>query len=42
MVIIMLLYQWISKKFSNEKIPFVPYIVETKKNKKNLKKNLKT
>ncbi len=32
--------QWISKKFSNEKIPFVPYIVETKKNNNNLKKKL--
>jgi len=32
---------WLSKKFSNNKIPFVPLIVRTHSSKKNLKKNLK-
>ena len=32
--------EWQSKKFSNSKIPFVPYIVKLHKTKKNLKKKL--
>lgn len=32
--------EWLSKKFSNNKIDFVPLIVELKKNKKNLRKKL--
>jgi len=32
--------EWLSKKFSNKKIPYVPYIVETYSSKKNLKKKL--
>jgi len=32
---------WLSEKFSNNKIPFVPLIVESHKSKKNLKKKLK-
>ncbi len=33
--------EWLSRKFSNSKISFIPYIVETFKTKKNLKKELK-
>ncbi len=33
--------EWMSHKFSNKKIPFVPYIVEIKKNNDDLKKKLK-
>ncbi len=33
--------EWQSKKFSNNKIPFLPYIVKLNKTKKNLKKKLK-
>ena len=33
--------EWLSKKFSNKKIPFVSYITETKKIKGNLRKKLK-
>ena len=33
--------EWQSKKFSNNKIPFVPYIVKLHKTKENLKKKLK-
>ena len=33
--------EWLSKNFSNNKIPFIPYIVKTHKTKKNLKKELK-
>ncbi|MDC0937662.1 hypothetical protein OAR56_01515 [Pelagibacteraceae bacterium] len=33
--------EWLSHEFSNKKIPFIPYIVENKKTKNNLKKKLK-
>ncbi len=33
--------EWLSNKFSNKKIPFVPLITETKKTSANLKKKLK-
>ena len=33
--------KWLSKYFSNNKIPFVPLITEVKKNKNNLKKQLR-
>ena len=33
--------EWLSKNFSNNKIPFVPLITEVSKTKKNLKKRLK-
>ena len=33
--------EWLSDKFSNKKIPYVPYIVENNRTKKNLKKELK-
>jgi hypothetical protein len=33
--------EWLSEKFSNKKIPYVPYMVENYKTKKNLKKELK-
>ena len=33
--------EWLSKKFSNKKIPFIPYIVELHKTKNDLKKLLK-
>ena len=33
--------EWLSKKISNKKIPFVPYIVKLHKTKENLKKKLK-
>jgi hypothetical protein len=33
--------EWLSKKFSNNKIQFLPYIVETKKTTSNLRKKLK-
>ncbi len=33
--------EWLSKNFSNKKIPFIPYIVEMKNTKRNLKKFLK-
>ncbi len=33
--------EWLSRNFSNNKIPFVPLITEVKKNKDNLKKKLK-
>ena len=33
--------EWLSKKFSNKKIPFVPYIVQINNSKENLKKKLK-
>ena len=33
--------EWLSKSFSNNKIPFVPLITEVSKTKKNLKKKLK-
>ena len=33
--------EWLSKSFSNRKIPYVPYIVEIKKNINSLKKKLK-
>ncbi len=33
--------EWLSKKFTNTKIPFVPYIVKLHKTKDNLKKKLK-
>ena len=32
---------WLSKQFTNNKIPILPYIVELKKTKKNLRKKLK-
>ena len=32
--------EWLNKKISNKKIPFVPYIVELHKTKENLKKKL--
>ena len=32
--------EWLSKNFSNSKVPFVPLITEVKKNKNNLKKKL--
>ena len=33
--------EWLSKKFTNNKIPFVPYIVDLHKTKENLKKKIK-
>lgn len=33
--------EWLSKKFSNDKIPFIPLITEVKKNALNLRKKLK-
>ena len=33
--------EWLSKKFTNTKIPYVPYIVKLHKTKENLKKKLK-
>jgi len=33
--------EWLSHKFSNRKIPFVPYITESKKTKSNLRNKLK-
>jgi len=33
--------EWLSKKFSNNKIPFVPYITESKENNLNFKKKFK-
>ena len=33
--------EWLSTKFSNNKIPYVPYVVEMDKTKNNLKKKLK-
>ena len=33
--------EWLSEKFSNKKIPFVPYMTETKKTNTNLKKKFK-
>ena len=33
--------EWLSKKFSNKKIPFIPYITESEKISSNLRKNFK-